>query len=81
MKFVVMRHQYVAYSKMNDTQSTEKFIREDGLIRAIDNIVYDFSSPRINTVKSFLIDLQLVNSNGIGLTKEGLIKYRNEVWI
>ena len=48
---------------MNDTQSTEKFIREDGLIRFIHDVYYDYSSPRLNTLTAFLKDMQLINAD------------------
>ena len=71
-KYVVMRHQYVAYVKMNNTQSTEKFIREDGLIRHIANIDYGYSSPRLDTLISFLKDLELLNDDRNGLSVTGM---------
>jgi hypothetical protein len=62
-KYVVVRHQWVSLKKMNNSQTTEKFIREDGLIRFIDDIHFGYSSPRINTVFQFFEDLQLIDSN------------------
>lgn len=38
---------------MNNSQSTEKFIREDSLIRYIDDVEYAYSSPRLNTLVDF----------------------------
>lgn len=44
---------------MNNTQPTEKFIREDGLIRFIDDVDYAYFSPRLNTLIDFLRDIQI----------------------
>ncbi len=66
--YVIIRHQWVALRKMNDTQSTEKFIREDGLIRYLDLIEYGYSTPRLNTVLSFFEDMQLIERGSRKLT-------------
>lgn len=71
-KYVIIRHQWVSLKKMNNTQSTEKFIREDGLIRFIDDVYYDYSSPRLNTLTAFLKDMQLINSDKKDLSLIGL---------
>lgn len=71
-KYVVIRHQWVSLKKMNNTQSTEKFIREDGLIRFIDDVDYAYSSPRLNTLIDFLKELQLINDDKNDLTTIGL---------
>lgn len=71
-KYVVFRHQYVALRKMNDTQSTEKFIKEDGMIRFISPIDFGYSAPRLGTILSFLEELQILNEGNIELTKSGL---------
>lgn len=71
-KYVVVRHQWVSLKKMNNTQSTEKFIREDGLIRFIDDVDYAYSSPRLNTLINFLKELQLINDDKNDLTTIGL---------
>jgi hypothetical protein len=71
-KYVIIRHQWVSLKKMNDTQSTEKFIREDGLIRFIDDVYYDYSSPRLNTLTAFLKDMQLINADKKDLSLIGL---------
>lgn len=71
-KYVIIRHQWVSLKKMNNTQSTEKFIREDGLIRFIDDVDYAYSSPRLNTLIDFLKELQLINEDKNGLTTKGL---------
>lgn len=70
-KYIIVRHQWVSLRKMNDTQSTEKFIREDGLIRFIDDVDYAYSSPRLNTLVNFMKELQLINSNKDNLTTLG----------
>ena len=43
-KYILNRHQMVALNKMNASQSTEKFLREDGYIRFVDFIDFDFSN-------------------------------------
>ena len=70
-KYIVIRHQVVALNRMIDTQSTEKFIREDGLIRLISGIGYDYSSPRISSVLSFLRDLNLIKRKTPEYTEKG----------
>lgn len=70
-KHVIIRHQWVSLKKMNNTQSTEKFIREDGLIRFIDNIDYAYSSPRLNTLINFVKELQIINDAKTTLTPLG----------
>lgn len=76
MNHVVLRHQFVALAKMNDSQSTEKFIREDGLIRFIEPIDYGFSSPRINTIIGFLKDLNLLDQSAGALTPSGMDAFK-----
>ena len=71
-KYIIIRHQWVSLKKMNNTQSTEKFIREDGLIRFIDDVDYAYSSPRLNTLIDFLTELQLINNEKNDLTTIGL---------
>ena len=64
IKYVVNRHQIVALNKMNNTQSTEKFLREDGYIRFIESIDYGFSNPRLGMLIQFLNDLDIISNNG-----------------
>lgn len=71
-KYIIIRHQWVSLKKMNNSQSTEKFIREDGLIRFIDDVDYAYSSPRLNTLIDFLKELQLINDDKNDLTTIGL---------
>ena len=75
----ITRHQYVAYRKMGGgSQSTQKFIIEDNYIRQIGNFNPGFTSPRINSLTSFLYDLKLLNDE-YKLTKAGeklLEKYK-----
>lgn len=67
----ITRHQYVAYRKMGGgSQSTQKFIIEDNYIRQIGNFNPGFTSPRINSLISFLYDLKLLNEE-YKLTKAG----------
>ena len=79
IKYVVNRHQIVALNKMNNTQSTEKFLREDGYIRFIESIDYGFSNPRLGMLIQFLNDLDIISNNG-DLSNKGqkLIKGLNE---
>ena len=71
VKYVVNRHQIVALNKMNDTQSTEKFLREDGYIRFVESIDYGFSSPRLGNLIQFLNDLDIISNSG-NLTSNGM---------
>jgi len=81
-KYIINRHQFVALRKMNDTQSTEKFLREDGLIRFIDNISYEFSGQRLGTLIQFIEDLGLLNKSKDGLSESGLaLKEKNTMII
>ena len=71
-KYVIIRHQWVSLKKMNDTQSTEKFIRENGFIRFIDDVDYAYSSPRLNTLIDFMNELQLLNGDRNDLSATGI---------
>ncbi|PZR24257.1 MAG: hypothetical protein DI539_00855 [Flavobacterium psychrophilum] len=70
-KYVIVRHQWVALQKMNASQSTEKLIREDGYIRFIDGIDYNYSSPRINTLLSFLKDMDIISKETLKISDLG----------
>lgn len=70
-KFILDRHQLVAFNKISGSQTSEKFIREDGLIRFIEGIGFDFSNPRINTLIDFYKDLGIISLDGETVTKEG----------
>jgi hypothetical protein len=68
---VIAHHQYVAYRKMgNGTQSTQKFIIEDNNIRQIGNFDPGYTSPRINSLISFIVDLKLLD-NSLKITSFG----------
>lgn len=71
-KYLINRHQMVALNKMNDTQSTEKFLREDGYIRLVEFIDFDFSNPRISNIVTFLKNLSIISNDGNELTPSGL---------
>lgn len=71
-KYILNRHQMVALNKMNATQSTEKFLREDGYIRFVDYIDFDFSNPRLGNLITFLKNLEIISSDGNELTPSGL---------
>ena len=76
-KYILNRHQMVALNKMNASQSTEKFLREDGYIRFVDFIDFDFSNPRLGNVVTFLKNLSIISNNGEELTNDGLELQKN----
>ncbi|MCA0931761.1 hypothetical protein LCM02_04805 [Lutimonas saemankumensis] len=68
---IIHRHQYVAYRKMGGgSQSTQKFIIEDGYLRIIGNFDPGFTSPRIVSLLEFLQDLNLLDKD-FRLTDKG----------
>ena len=71
-KYIIDRHQLVSFNKVKGSQTSEKFIREDGLIRFIDTISFGFSGPRINTLIDFYIELGIVSADGETLTEYGM---------
>lgn len=71
-KYVVYRHHFVALRKMTDSQSTAKFLRENGLIKHIDFFRFGYSSPRINTLLNFMHDLGIKNNKETSLTNFGM---------
>ena len=70
-KYIIDRHQLVSFHKVRGSQTSEKFIREDGLIRFIDTINFGFSGPRINTLIDFYIEIGVISTDGETLTKHG----------
>ena len=82
-KYILNRHQIVALNKMNATQSTEKFLREDGYIRFVSHIDFDFSNPRIGNLITFLKNLSIISKDGIQLSENGfkLKEQLRECWI
>lgn len=76
----ILRHHYVAFRKIGGgTQTTQKFILEDGNIRYIDNFSPAFTSPRLQTLYAFLRDLALITSNNI--TEKGAKQIENrDLW-
>lgn len=70
-KYIIERHQIVAYNKITASQTSEKFIREDGLIRFIEGIGLDFSSARLHTLISFYEDLGIISKDDNTLTAQG----------
>jgi hypothetical protein len=82
-KYILNRHQMVALNKMNATQSTEKFLREDGYIRFVSHIDFDFSNPRLGNLITFLKNLGVISKDGTQLTTDGLIlkEQLSECWI
>lgn len=77
-RYVINRHHFVALRKLNATQNSAKFYREDGMIRLVDHFYYDYSSPRIHTLFDFMRDLNIVDSKTISLTNKG-IEYLNKI--
>ena len=76
-KYVLNRHQMVALKKMNATQSTEKFLREDGYIRFVDKIDFYFSNPRVGNLIVFLKNLSIITNDGNELTPSGKVLQQN----
>mgnify|MGYP003630886225 CR=1 FL=1 len=68
---VINRHHFVALRKLNATQNSAKFYREDGLIKLVDHFIYDYSSPRIHTLFDFMRDLKIISPETTGLTSKG----------
>ena len=73
LKNIIQRHQVVAYRKMGGgSQTTQKFLIEDGLIRQIGNFGPGFTGPRVGNLITFLKDLHLISEDG-KITSEGAI--------
>jgi hypothetical protein len=70
-KYVINRHHFVALRKLNATQNSAKFYREDGMIKLVDHFNYDYSSPRIHTLLDFMKDLNIVSEDATDLTVLG----------
>ncbi len=68
---VINRHHFVALRKLNATQNSAKFYREDGMIRLVDHFMYDYSSPRIHTLFDFMRDLNIIDPETTELTSRG----------
>ncbi|WP_407264881.1 hypothetical protein R5N98_12520 [Tenacibaculum maritimum] len=68
---VINRHHFVALRKLNATQNSAKFYREDGMIRLVDRFKYDYSSPRIHTLIDFMRDLNIIDTEDTALTSKG----------
>lgn len=68
---VINRHHFVALRKLNATQNSAKFYREDGMIRLVDHFMYDYSSPRIHTLVDFMRDLSIIEADSTALTQKG----------
>lgn len=72
---IIYRHYRVSFRKMLQTQkSTQKFALENGCLRFIDNWDATNTSPRIDTMRNFLIDLNIIETKESfdGLTDLGL---------
>jgi hypothetical protein len=68
---VINRHYFVALRKLNATQNSAKFYREEGMIRLVDHFIYDYSSPRIHTLVDFMRDLGIIDADSTALTLKG----------
>ena len=68
---IINRHHFVALRKLNTTQNSAKFYREDGMIRLVDHFKYDYSSPRIHTLIDFMRDLNIIHSETTEVTPKG----------
>ncbi|MET7029804.1 hypothetical protein [Sediminicola luteus] len=75
--YIINRHHFVALRKLNATQNSAKFYREDGMIRFVDHFFYDYSSPRIHTLFDFMRDLNIIDSETTTLTTKGLERLNN----
>lgn len=65
-KNIIYRHQMVALRKMgNGTQTTNKFIIEEQMIRLINIFPARWTSPRMNALQNLLYDLQVINDDGM----------------
>lgn len=72
---IIYRHYRISFRKMLQTQkATQKFAFENGCLRFIDNWDATHTSPRIETIRNFLIDLSIIEiKDGIDtLTETGL---------
>jgi len=78
---IVLRHHFVAFRKMGGgSQSTQKFVLEEGHIRYLGNFDPSFTGPRLTTLHSFLKDLKLVDNDTI--TDKGIAVLNNEaLWL
>ena len=62
---VIFRHYRVSFRKMLQTGlATQKFTIENGNIRFIEDWPTSHTSPRIDTLRDFLIDLRLIEREG-----------------
>lgn len=62
---IIYRHYRVSFRKMMQTGiATQKFAFENGSLRFIDNWDSTNTSPRIDTLKNFMIDLSIIASDG-----------------
>ena len=69
---VIFRHYRVSFRKMLQTGlATQKFSIENGNIRFIEDWPTSHTSPRIDTLRDFMIDLRLINKDG-NLTELGV---------
>lgn len=60
---IIYRHYRVSFRKMLQTQkSTQKFALENGYLRFIDGWDATNTSPRIDTMRNFLIDLNIIEA-------------------
>jgi len=66
LQHIINRHIEVAMRKMrNRNENTLKFILEDNILKPVDIAVPVWTSPRINSIHQFLVDLKLVKDNAL----------------
>ncbi|MBD5232706.1 MAG: hypothetical protein HDS65_00850 [Bacteroidales bacterium] len=78
---IIYRHYRVSFRKMLQTQkATQKFVFENGCLRFIDNWDATDTSPRIDTMRNFLIDLSIIQpKDGIDVLTESGLKLLSEL--
>ncbi|MDO1450346.1 hypothetical protein Q0590_28985 [Rhodocytophaga aerolata] len=69
--WIINRHLFVAYEKMGSGEDNVlKLMLEDNHLLWLENIGPALTSPRLSTLRKFMTDLRLINSDG-QLTKNG----------
>lgn len=78
---IIYRHYRVSFRKMLQTQkATQKFAFENGSLRFIDDWDATNTSPRIDTMRNFLLDLNIIEvKDGIDVLTEIGVKLLTEL--
>jgi hypothetical protein len=72
IKSVLNDHQMIAFKKMGNADGqVHKFIVEHNHLYPTGQIVPGFTSPRLNSVKAFLKDLNLIDRTNQSITEQG----------